>query len=133
MKNKLVIYVVLLFVTILFLIGCGKNMEKDMLIENEEQIISISVISLEGKEIQYSEIDTINEIVEILNTSKITNKESIQDVPTKNSYGKIHLLMKDTEEIVYYYFENNNTYLEKPYVGIYCIDGNIEDGLLTLE
>lgn len=89
-----------------------------------KNINSISIIC-ESEEKNISK-ENIDDLLLYLKTSTPTRKQSINDHPAVNPFYKI--IIETTEENYYYfvYEEDNDTYIEMPYVGVYRANGEFE-------
>lgn len=95
-------------------------------VPDADDIISITVTS--GKEsITYDDKDWITQVISDINSSKPTNKQSVQDVPQKDNYMKVGIKLDKGTTILFIYKDGESYYIEQPYHGIYEIDSELYD------
>ena len=103
-------------------IGCGTSDSENSIIKSDKvERISIELFNRSEK---VFDGDDTSKVIEIIEKAKLTKHESIQDAPDKSPLGKITL--NDGEEILYYYYEDEKSYIEKPYEGIYELTADID-------
>lgn len=84
-----------------------------------------SALTLNEKKAQ--EITTgIKEAFHSLNLQNSGVKESIQDVPNVETYGKVDITNNSGITTFFYYQEDEKYYIEQPYQGIYETDVDID-------
>ena len=123
MKKLIALFLAL--VCVFGLIGCGKQAEPIVLPALDE-IDSINIITLDNSEITYSDKEWIKQFIDILTNTEITNKESVQDIPNVDSYGKVDISYNNKISTIFYYSEKEKHYIEQPYQGIYVTDVDID-------
>lgn len=112
--------------------GCGKKGKAPEL-PNAGDVESISITTIEGAEIRYSETKMIQDILECLSEAKKTKEQSVQDFPVNQEYGRIDIANNGGTTTVFYYEEKGKHYIEQPYEGIYETEKNFEDVIETKE
>lgn len=60
-----------------------------------------------------------------ISNSKPTRIMSVNDVPSVGPYYKIELLTEENVFNYYIYKDDNKVYIERPYEGVYIIDGEV--------
>ena len=115
---------VLVMVCVLGLFGCGKQVEPITLPDISE-IDSIDITTFDGSQISYSDKEWIEQFITVINQSKATNQESIQDVPNVDVFGKVDVLNNGKVTTIFYYVNEERFCIEQPYQGIYETDVNI--------
>jgi uncharacterized protein YpmB len=60
-----------------------------------------------------------------ISNSKPTRIMSVNDVPSVRPYYKIELLTEENVFNYYVYKDDNKVYIERPYEGVYIIDGEV--------
>lgn len=124
MKKKVVVFIlgVALFLMVGILI-CYKISTPDLIsLPISKDISSIEII--DKSDTKYLETpEKIEEILKIFCDSKLTGRESVQDVPLVDDYMTIFLNLKNGEiTTLYVYQENGVWFIELPYQGIYEIN-----------
>lgn len=107
------------------LIGCGKQAEP-IVLPDVDEIESVNITTLDSSEISYFDEEWIEHFVGILTKAKATFKESVQDAPNVESYGKVDISCNDKVSTIFYYTEDGKYYIEQPYQGIYTTDVDID-------
>lgn len=79
----------------------------------------INLTLYNGKSVNVTESEKVEDIVKVINGAASTKEESVQDAPDAEQYGKIILVSKEDERTLYYYEREGKYYIEEPYVGIY--------------
>lgn len=91
-----------------------------------DEIYSITITTFDGSIISYSDEEWIVQFVNALNRVEVTPKESVQDIPNVENYGKVDISYNDKVATIFYYTEDGKYYIEQPYQGIYTTDVDIE-------
>ena len=122
---KKLIALVLALVCAFGLIGCGKQADP-IVIPAADEIDSINITTFDNSEITFSDKEWIEQIVDILTNTETTTKESVQDIPNVENYGKVDISYNNKISTIFYYTEKGKHYIEQPYQGIYVTDVDID-------
>ena len=122
---KKIITWVLVLNCVFGLIGCGKQAEP-IVLPAVDEIDSINIITFDNSEISYSDEEWIEQFIDILTNTETTTKESVQDIPNVENYGKVDISYNNKIATIYYYIEKGKYYIEQPYQGIYVTDDDID-------
>ena len=112
-------------VCIISLIGCSKKAEPIVLPAINE-IDSINIMTFDGSEVSHSDKEWIEQFIAVVTQAKSTTKESVQDVPNTEVYGKVDISNNGGITTFFYYTKDGKNYIEQPYRGIYVIDIDID-------
>ena len=126
MKNSNIFFLFAFMFVSCFLIGC-EDEKKANIIQDTSDIQEISATLYNEKEIKVTNIEKIKDLVVIINSATLTKKQSTQDIPNVDKYGKIKLMTKEDNETLYYYEKKGKYYIEEPYIGIYQCKQNLND------
>ncbi|SDB04031.1 DUF5301 domain-containing protein [Eubacterium oxidoreducens] len=102
--------------------GCGAS-DNDNRIVDLDKVERISIELFDHSEKVFDGGD-VGKVVDVIKKAKLTKYESVQDAPDKAPLGRIAI--NEDEEILYYYYEDEKSYIEKPYEGIYELTENID-------
>ena len=69
-------------------------------------VTSLRVETLDGRELTYTDGETIQAVLEVLATGKATGRESVQDFPAVNPYGTVYLENQGGVTTLYYYLSD---------------------------
>lgn len=122
---KKIITRVLILTCVFGLIGCRKQAEP-IVLPSVDEIDSINITTFDSSEISYSDEEWIEQFVDVLTKGEATTKESVQDIPNVESYGKVDISYNDKVSTIFYYTEDGKYYIEQPYQGIYITDVDID-------
>ena len=122
---KKLIALVLALVCVFGLIGCGKQTEP-IVLPAVDEIDSINITTFDNSEITYSDKELIEQFIGILANTETTTKESVQDIPNVENYGKVDISYNNKIATIFYYTEKGKHYIEQPYQGIYVTDVDID-------
>ena len=89
-----------------------------------KEVISVNIAENEQQSHQLSHTEfelLLNEI----STAVPTRKMSVNDYPTTRPYYKISVTCRDITYYYFFYTEDNQSYIEMPYEGIYKTDAEI--------
>lgn len=129
---KKIIALVLALVCVFRLIGCGQQAEP-IVLPAVDEIDSINITTFDNNEITCSDEEWIEQFIDILSNTETTTKESVQDIPNVENYGKLDISYDNKITTVFYYAERGKYYIEQPYQGIYVTDVDIEAFLKDVE
>ena len=101
--------------------GCAEKNNAEI-VKESSNLQEINLTLYNGKSINVTKSEKIQDIVKVINSAESTNEESAQDVPNADQYGRIVLVSKEDERTLYYYEREGKYYIEEPYVGIYQCD-----------
>ncbi len=97
-----------------------------------EEVKSIQ-IEKEDSSIAITNEKEVKELINLFKESKPTRKWSVNDLPTVREYYVVHISTEDNIMYGLYVYQDNNVwYLEQAYVGIYKLEGSIENKLNKL-
>lgn len=113
-------------VCIIGLMGCGKKAEP-IVFPAINEIDSINIKTFDGSEVSYSDQEWIEQFIAVVTQAKATTKDSVQDVPNAEVYGKVDISNNGGTTTIFYYAENGKNYIEQPYQGIYVTDVDIDN------
>ena len=122
---KKLITLVLVMVCVLGLVGCGKQIEP-IALPAVSEIDSIDITTFNGSQISYSDKEWIEQFITVINQSEATSRESIQDVPNVDVFGKVDISNNGKVTTIFYYVDDEQFCIEQPYQGIYETDVNID-------
>ena len=129
---KKLIVLVLALICVFGLIGCGQQAEP-IVLPAVDEIDSMNITTFDNSEISYSNKEWIEQFVDILANTEATNKESVQDIPNVENYGKVDISYDNKKTTIFYYTEKGKYYIEQPYQGIYVTDVDVEAFLKGVE
>lgn len=124
MKRKTII-VLLIISTLSMLAGCGRKAEPITLPDSGD-VDSVSIETIGKTKEYYSETEQVGQIISVITNARATGKESVQDCPLSEEFGKIDISFDDKITTVFYYEQNDKYYVEQPYQGIYVTDTDLE-------
>lgn len=107
------------------LTGCGKQVEP-IVLPAVDEVDSINITTFDNSEISYSDEEWIEHFIHILTNTETTTKESVQDIPNVENYGKVDISYNNKITTIFYYTEKGKYYIEQPYQGIYVTDVDID-------
>lgn len=122
---KKLITLVLVMVCVLGLVDCGKQIEP-IALPAVNEIDSIDITTFDGSQISYSDKKWIEQFITVINQSEATCRESIQDVPNVDVFGKVDISNNGKVTTIFYYVDDEQFCIEQPYQGIYETDVNID-------
>ena len=125
MKKIIPVVILTILTSSLFLVGCGKQAEP-IVLPSTNEIDSINITTFDGSEISYSDKEWIEQFIVVVTQAESTAKESIQDIPDVETYGKVDISNNGGTTTFFYYIENEKHYIEQPYQGIYETDVDID-------
>lgn len=105
--------------------GCAGN-DNAEIVKESSKLQEINLTLYNGKSVNVTESEKVEDIVKVINGAASTKEESVQDVPDAEQYGKIILESKADERTLYYYEREGKYYIEEPYVGIYQCEQNLD-------
>lgn len=106
--------------------GCGKKAEP-IVLPADKEIDSISIKRINGTQVLYEDLESIQQVMAVISNAKATNKESVQDFPRAEKYGTVNIKNNGGITTVFYYEEAGKYYVEQPYRGIYRLEDNPEN------
>lgn len=125
MKKSISVFVHVLLAVVLLLVGCGKY-AAPIVLPSVSDIDSIGITAFDGTEVTFSDKEWIEQFIAVVIEAEATTKESIQDVPNVETYGKVDISNNNGVTTFFYYIEHGKYYIEQPYQGIYQTDVDIE-------
>lgn len=125
MIKKFLVLLTLVAYTLLCLTGCEKA--DPIALPQGKEISSIRINLIDGTQILFEDFDGFQKILSVISNGNATRKESVQDIPLAEKYGKISIENGDNTTTVFYYEEGGKHFLEQPYQGIYEIKDNFEN------
>lgn len=111
MKKANLFFLITMIVIGCVLSGCAEN-DNAEIVKKSSKLQEINLTLYNGKSVNVTETEKVEDIVKVINSAESTKEESVQDVPDAEQYGKIILVSKEDER-------EGKYYIEEPYVGIY--------------
>ncbi len=124
MKKANLFFLITMIVIGCVLSGCVEN-DNAEIVKEASKLQEINLTLYNGKSVNVTETEKLEDIVKVINGVASTKEESVQDVPDAKQYGKIILVSKEEERTLYYYEREGKNYIEEPYVGIYQCDQDL--------
>lgn len=121
MKKANLFFLITMIVIGCVLSGCAEKNNAEI-VKESSNLQEINLTLYNGKSINVTKSEKIQDIVKVINSAEFTKEESVQDVPDAEQYGKIILVSKEDERTLFYYEREGKYYIEEPYVGIYQCD-----------
>lgn len=121
MKKANLFFLITMIVIGCVLSGCAEKNNAEI-VKESSNLQEINLTLYNGKRINVTKSEKIQDIVKVINSAESMKEESVQDVPNAKQYGKIILVSKEDERTLYYYEREGKYYIEEPYVGIYQCD-----------
>lgn len=118
MKKANLFFLITMIVIGCVLSGCAEN-DNAEIVKEASKLQEINLTLYNGKSVNVTETEKLEDIVKVINGVASTKEESVQDVLDAKQYGKIILVSKEEERTLYYYEREGKNYIEEPYVGIY--------------
>ena len=125
MKKYSLLLLIIIF-SVSFLIGCDREISEKIVLPSVKEVTSIE-INDRGSKFISNDKDVILELIDKISGLTITNEESVQDVPSQESYIEINLVTKDNVNTFFMYFDEGVLKLEQPYVGIFLVDNDLKE------
>ena len=125
MKKYSLLLLIIIF-SVSFLIGCDREISEKIVLPSVKEVTSIE-INDRGSKFISNDKDVILELIDKISGLTITNEESLQDVPSQESYIEINLVTKDNINTFFMYFDEGVLKLEQPYVGIFLVDNDLKE------
>lgn len=124
MKKANLFFLITMIVIGCVLSGCAEKNNAEI-VKESSNLQEINLTLYNGKSIDVTKSEKIQDIVKVINSAEFTKEESVQDVPDAEQYGKIILVSKEDERTLFYYEREGKYYIEEPYVGIYQCDQDL--------
>lgn len=124
MKKANLFFLITMIVISCVLSGCAEN-DNAEIVKKSSKLQEINLTLYNGKSVNVTESEKVEDIVKVINGAASTKEESVQDVPDAEQYGRIILVSKEDERTLYYYEREGKYYIEEPYVGIYQCDQDL--------
>lgn len=132
MKKSISVYIHVFLLVAFLLVGCGKY-AAPIVLPSVNDIDSIGITTFDGTEVTFSDKEWIEQFIAVVIEAESTTKESIQDVPNVETYGKVDILNNSGVTTLFYYKEQGKYYIEQPYQGVYQTDIDIDDWMKNVE
>ncbi|WMM23328.1 DUF5301 domain-containing protein [Tissierella sp. MB52-C2] len=113
--------------TLILIISRNNRYLKSPNPEELSSIILIDVIGEEGtQKITINQQVDINNFLDIFKNAKMTNKQSISQIPRKTKFTTVLYKFKSSGNKSFrsIYEENGDLYIDQPFVGVFKIDSN---------
>lgn len=91
-----------------------------------DEIDSIDITTLDGSQVSYSDREWIVQFLDVVTQAQATTRDSIQDVPNVDVYGKVDIANNGGVTTFFYYVDDEEYFIEQPYQGIYETDVDID-------
>lgn len=91
-----------------------------------DEIDFIDITTLDGSQVSCSDKEWIEQFLTIITQAEATSKESVQDVPNVEVYGKVDISNNGGVTTFFYYIDDETYCIEQPYQGVYETDVDIE-------
>ena len=124
MKKANLFFLITMIVIGCVLSGCTGN-DNTEIVKESSKLQEINLTLYNGKSVNVTESEKVEDIVKVINSAESTKEESVQDVPDAKQYGKIILVSDEDERTLCCYEREGKYYIEEPYVGIYQCDQNL--------
>ena len=132
--KRLTFFLLILVVFAWMLVGCSQNRKTSPInLPPIDQIESITITGFDGTQASYADNALIERIVSIITQCVPTAKQSVQDCPQVDKYGRMDISNNGGITTIFYYKENGRYYIEQPYQGIYETETDIDVYAVTLE
>ena len=115
---------------VLALSGCGSDGK--MSIPEVEKIDSV-IVTAEEKTVTHEDREWIEKLSQTAVHSELTSRKSVNDTPVTDDYIKVELITGKDSDTIYMYKAGSSYYAERPYEGIYKIEGDLYDFVLDEE
>ena len=122
-----------LIVAICFLTNPNKSPHNPIILPTAAEIDSIDITTLDGSQVSYSDREWIEQFLAVVTQAQATTRESIQDVPNVDIYGKVDIANNGGVTTFFYYVDEEKFCIEQPYEGIYETDVNIDSLVKGIE
>lgn len=132
MKKANLFFLITMIVIGCVLSGCAEKNNAEI-VKESSNLQEINLTLYNGKSIDVTKSEKIQDIVKVINSAEFTKEESVQDVPDAEQYGKIILVSKEDERTLFYYEREGKYYIEEPYVGIYQCDQDLNSYFKSIE
>ena len=132
MKKANLFFLITMIVIGCVLSGCAEKNNAEI-VKEPSNLQEINLTLYNGKSINVTKSEKIQDIVKVINSAESTNEESAQDVPNADQYRRIVLVSKEDERTLYYYEREGKYYIEEPYVGIYQCDQDLNSYFKSIE
>lgn len=122
-------WISMLLVSVAFvfvLVGCSQKTADPIVLPDIDKIETVEITTVGGSTVSYSDKEWIEQFLSIFTQATATSKQSVQDCPNVDKYGKVDISNNGGITTVFYYAENGKYYIEQPYQGIYETDVDID-------
>lgn len=123
--KKLISLFVAIATFVFLLVGCSKQAEP-IVLPAVDEIDGIEITAIDGSQFSYSDKEWIEQFLSVFLQAEATTKQSVQDVPNVDDYGKVDISNNGGTTTVFYYADSGKYYIEQPYQGIYETDVDID-------
>lgn len=123
--NKTALLFVSIAAFVFLLVGCSKQAEP-IVLPAVDEIEGIEITSPDGSQFSFSDSERIELLMSVFLQAEATTKQSVQDVPTVDDYGKVDISNNGGTTTVFFYEDSGKYYIEQPYQGIYETDVDID-------
>lgn len=111
MKKANLFFLITMIVIGCVLSGCAGN-DNAEIVKESSKLQEINLTLYNGKSVNVTESEKVEDIVKVINGAASTKEESVQDAPDAEQYGKIILVSKEDEEPCITMKERVNTILK---------------------
>ena len=125
MKKMISAFVLTIMIATMLLVGCGKQ-ASPIVLPAVNEIESVEITMFDGSNVSYSDKEWVEQFIEVFTQAEATTKESVQDIPNVETYGKVDISNNGGVTTIFYYIEDGKYLIEQPYQGIYETEVDIE-------
>lgn len=123
---KKFVALILTLVCMLGLIGCNQKVASPIVLPDIDKIEAIEITTTDGTVVSYSNQEKMEQVLSIFTQATATSKQSVQDCPNVDCYGKVDISNNGGITTIFYYAEEDEYYIEQPYQGIYQTDVDMD-------
>lgn len=124
--KKLVSILFISVAFVIFLVGCSQKTADLIILPDVDAIEAVAITTTDGSTVSSGEKDWIAQFLSICTQATATAKQSVQDTPAVDSYGRVDISNHGGITTLFYYAEDGKYYIEQPYQGIYETDVDMD-------
>lgn len=84
-----------------------------------ETVRTVEITTMDGLTVSCGDKEWIEQLFSVFLQATATSKESLQDCPNVDCYGKVDISSNGGITTLYYYVEDGKNFIEQPYQGVY--------------